>query len=164
MFAGLRPLVKGKTKKTAALSRDHLITVSASGLLTITGGKWTTYRKMAEDTVNIAVEQSGLKCDPCSTKELMLVGHDQPAPPAAISQLSHEELKAVIKKAVQEEMCMTVEDLLSRRTRQLLLDAAEAIKAAPLVAKLMEAEMNKVEDWIKEQINNFNAIAVNYKP
>ncbi len=57
MFAGLRPLVKGKTKKTAALSRDHLINIGDSGLITITGGKWTTYRKMAEDVVDIAIEK-----------------------------------------------------------------------------------------------------------
>ena len=61
-------------------------------------------------------------------------------------------------------MCMTVEDFLSRRTRQLLLNAHEAIKAAPLVAKMMAEEMNKDENWIKEQINTFNAVAVNYRP
>ena len=59
IFAGLRPLVKGNTKKTAALSRDHLIAISDSGLITITGGKWTTYRKMAEDVINIAIEKNG---------------------------------------------------------------------------------------------------------
>ncbi|MEI2738877.1 MAG: glycerol-3-phosphate dehydrogenase C-terminal domain-containing protein [Chitinophagaceae bacterium] len=99
---------------------------------------------------------------PCVTKELKLNGHDKAVMPAAITSLSPLELKAVIKKSVEEEMCMTAEDFLSRRTRQLLLDANEAIKAAPLVAKLMAEEMNKDEVWIKEQINNFNAIAKNY--
>jgi glycerol-3-phosphate dehydrogenase len=163
-FAGLRPLVKGKGKKTAAISRDHLINIAESGLITITGGKWTTYRKMAEDVVDIAIEENGLGQRPCITKELKLNGHDKPVAPAEITSLTNDELKALIKKSVAEEMCMTVEDFLSRRTRQLLLNANEAIKAAPLVAKLMAEEMNKDEVWIKEQINIFNIIAANYKP
>jgi glycerol-3-phosphate dehydrogenase len=164
MFAGLRPLVKGKTKKTAALSRDHLIDIGDSGLITITGGKWTTYRKMAEDVVDIAIKQSGLSQNSCVTNELKLNGHDKPVGPVEITSLNNDELKVLIKKSMEEEMCMTVEDFLSRRTRQLLLNAHEAIKAAPLVAKLMAEEMNKDEVWIKEQINIFNIIAANYKP
>ncbi|MBI5857765.1 MAG: glycerol-3-phosphate dehydrogenase/oxidase [Sphingobacteriales bacterium] len=164
MFAGLRPLVKTKGKKTAALSRDHLINVADSGLITITGGKWTTYRKMAEDVVDIAIEQAGLQQNSCITKELKLNGYDKPVAAAEITSLNNEELKAAIKKSVEKEMCMTVEDFLSRRTRQLLLNANEAVKAASQVAKLMAEEMNKDEIWIKEQINNFNALAKNYQP
>jgi len=164
MFAGLRPLVKGKTKKTAALSRDHLISIGNSGLITITGGKWTTYRKMAEDVVDIAMKTFDLPDKPCITKQLRLSGHDNPVTPAEVISLSEPELKEILKKSMQEEMCMTVEDFLSRRTRQLLLNASEAIKAAPLVAKLMAAEMNKEEKWIKEQIDTFNSIAKNYLP
>lgn len=164
MFAGLRPLVKGKTKKTAALSRDHLIHIADSGLITVTGGKWTTYRKMAEDVINIAIKNSDLPDNPCITNELKLTGHDMPSGPADISLLSSVELKSVIDKSIHEEMCMTVEDFLSRRTRQLLLDANKAINAAPMVAQLMAEEMNKDEAWIKEQINNFNVVAANYKP
>ncbi len=164
MFAGLRPLVKVKTKKTAALSRDHLICIGNSGLITITGGKWTTYRKMAEDVVDIAMKTFDLPDKPCITKELKLNGHDKSVTPAEITSLSNEELKTIITKSVQEEMCMTVEDFLSRRTRQLLLNASEAIKAAPLVAKLMASAMSKDEHWIKEQINTFNLIAKNYLP
>jgi glycerol-3-phosphate dehydrogenase len=164
MFAGLRPLIKGKAKKTAALSRDHLITLSESGLITIAGGKWTTYRKMAEDVVDFAIKTFDLPGKACETKDLKLYGHDQAPGPAEIISLNNDELKALIKRSVEEEMCMTVEDFLSRRTRQLLLNAQEAIQAAPLVAKLMAKEMNKDEFWIKEQINIFNAIANNYKP
>jgi glycerol-3-phosphate dehydrogenase len=164
MFAGLRPLVKGKTKRTAALARDHLITIGDSGLITITGGKWTTYRKMAEDVVNIAIEKSSLPERNCVTQELRLSGHDRPAPPVETTLLSNEELKILIKKSITEEMCMTVEDFLSRRTRQLLLDAKAAIDVAPYIAKLMAEEMGKDENWIKEEINNFNDIANNYKP
>ena len=164
MFAGLRPLVKAKSKKTAALPRDHLITIGDAGLITITGGKWTTYRKMAEDVVDIAIQHYNLPDKLCVTKELMLNGHGKPVASPGTASLTNEELKAFIKKSVEEEMCMTVEDFLSRRTRQLLLNAHEAIKAAPLVAKLMAEEMNKDENWIKEQINNFNVIAINYSP
>ncbi|MGB3007797.1 MAG: glycerol-3-phosphate dehydrogenase/oxidase, partial [Chitinophagaceae bacterium] len=163
MFAGLRPLVKGKSKITSALSRDHVITVSASDMITISGGKWTTYRKMAEDTVNLAaVKLNSQKTS--VTKELKLAGHDKPLPPPEISQLSDDALKSLIKSAVEKEMCMTVEDFLSRRTRQLLLDARVAIEKAPLVAQLMSEIMGKEEVWKTEQINNFNAIAKNYMP
>ncbi len=164
MFAGLRPLVKEKNKKTAALARDHFISISKSGMITITGGKWTTYRKMAEDVIDIAIQQSEMPHKQCITKGLKLTGHDQPVPSAEITSLTEEELKSIIKKSVAEEMCMTIEDFLSRRTRQLLLNANEAIKAAPLVAKIMAEEMSKDENWIKEQINNFNVIAINYAP
>ena len=158
MFAGLRPLVKGKTKKTAALSRDHLITVAESGLITITGGKWTTYRKMAEDVIDIAIEKNNLSKSPCRTKELKLYGHDQqPYPPTSVAAED-------IKKAITNEMCMTVEDFLSRRTRHLLLDAKTAIEAAPLVAKVMATEMNKDENWEREQVNDFTKIAKHYIP
>jgi glycerol-3-phosphate dehydrogenase len=171
MFAGLRPLVKGKTKKTASLSRDHHISIGDSGLITITGGKWTTYRKMAEDVVNIAMEKNSLPETLCITEELKLYGHDKPAAPIEITTLNDDELKALVRKSVEEEMCMTVEDFLSRRTRQLLLDAEAAIDVAPHIAKLMAEEMSKGllaegkdENWIKEQINTFNKVANNYKP
>jgi glycerol-3-phosphate dehydrogenase len=164
MFAGLRPLVKTKSKKTAALSRDHLITVAGSGMITITGGKWTTCRKMAEDVIDIAIKENKLAQKDCLTKELLLIGHDKPISPADITGLNNDELKELIQKSVQEEMCMTVEDFLSRRTRQLLLDAKTAVEETPAIAGLMAEEMGKDEDWVKEQINNFKSLAANYLP
>ena len=158
MFAGLRPLVKGKTKKTAALSRDHLITVSESGLITITGGKWTTYRGMAEDVVDIAVEKNNLQGRKSATTDLRLHGHDQPCIPA--DSITEQD----IGKAVTDEMCVTPEDYLSRRTRHLLLDARSAIAAAPFVAKIMAAKMNKDDLWIKQQTDDFINLAKNYIP
>lgn len=164
MFAGLRPLIKGKNKKTAALSRDHALTISDSGMITINGGKWTTYRKMAEETVDLAIEKFHLPAKDCSTKTLLLNGHDQPPPLVQIDQLNESQLQQLVSYSVQQEMCMTVEDFLSRRTRQLLLDARVAIQMAPAIARMMAAEMQKEECWINEQINIFKTTASNYIP
>jgi glycerol-3-phosphate dehydrogenase len=178
MFAGLRPLVKGKSKKTAALSRDHLITIADSGLITIAGGKWTTYRRMAEDVVDIAIEKNNLSANPCVTKELKIYGYNLETFAPDILHLTKDQLRVTIKKAVNEEMCMTIEDFLSRRTRTLLLDAQAAINVAPLVADLMAIEMsegpqglpgrllaeNKDENWIAQQVRDFNFTAKNYLP
>jgi glycerol-3-phosphate dehydrogenase len=162
VFAGLRPLVKGKTKNTAALSREHFIEVSTSGMITIAGGKWTTYRKMAEDVVNLAIEKNNLPAVKCSTHNLQLAGVDEGLIPADISSSSEEEISAMIQVAVQKEMCQTVEDFLSRRTRQLLLDAAVAKSKAPYVAKQLALQLNKGADWEAEQLNQFNAVIKNY--
>ena len=188
VFAGLRPLVKGNSKKTAELSRDHLITVSDAGLITITGGKWTTYRRMAEDVINTAIKKASLENKPCVTanlkihgakedtdfkKPLYYYGTDEANIQALIEkdktlgELIHANLpyiKAEIVWAVQNEMCMTVDDALARRTRALLLDAKAAIESAPVVASIMAKEMNKDENWIQEQIGSFNEIAKNYLP
>jgi glycerol-3-phosphate dehydrogenase len=188
IFAGLRPLVKADSKKTAELSRDHVITIAASGLINILGGKWTTYRKMAEDVVNIAAINNMLEHKDCITETLPIhgaqitddysndyyyYGTDQPAIEAltksdpSLNEKLHERLpytKAAIVWAVQEEMCMTVDDALARRTRALLLDAKATAEAAPVVAALMAKLMNKDEKWIKEQISAFKKIAVNYIP
>lgn len=161
MFAGLRPLVKGKSKVTAALSRDHLITISESDMITVTGGKWTTYRKMAEDTVNLVAEKLQSQIT-CVTHELK-IAELRPIP-ASVERLTDEEIAKLVKQSADHEMCMTVEDFLSRRTRQLLLDAQVAMKKAPLVAKTLAAVLHKEEDWITGQINNFNQIATHYLP
>jgi glycerol-3-phosphate dehydrogenase len=189
MFAGLRPLVKGKTKRTAALSRDHLVSVSDSGLISITGGKWTTYRKMAEDVLDLLIEKNALKANACRTKELMMIDCYKDLRENAGSSFSearYNQIEDIFKKedntvhekihptlaitkgeiliAIRKEMCMTVEDALSRRSRALLLDAGSAIEAAPAVAGIMSKEMGKTDKWIKEEIDNFNEIAKNYLP
>jgi len=188
VFAGLRPLVKGNAKNTAALSRDHHIEISDAGLVTITGGKWTTYRKMAEDVVNIAAKQAGLAEKASVTEQLKIHGWKQGvdfttdtyyygSDEAGINALIHDAPRlakrihpqlpysaATIVWAVQHEMCMTVEDALSRRTRALLLDARAAIEAAPAVAALMAGEMHKDEAWMKEQVNAFTLLAQQYLP
>ena len=188
VFAGLRPLVKAHSKTTAALSRDHLITVSDSELITITGGKWTTYRKMAEDVLEIAIPKAGLADKECRTKDLHIHGYKKGADfnkplyyygadEEGIHSIVESDktlagqihpmlpyIKAEILWAVRNEMCMKVEDFLSRRTRALLLDAKATIESASLVAELMAKETNKDEDWIKNEIDNFDSIAKNYLP
>lgn len=164
VFAGLRPLVKGKSKKTAALSRDHLIHESDSGLISISGGKWTTYRKMAEDVTDFAIAHAKLEAKPCSTKTIVLGKVDQIMIPASVQDLPESLLRLWIQKAVEEEMCMTVEDFLSRRSRQLLLDAKTARQMAEQVARLMAVNLQKDEEWISGQINIFKTVSQNYLP
>ena len=188
IFAGLRPLVKSSSKITSAISRDHHISISDSELISITGGKWTTYRKMAEDVMEIAVHKAGISEKECVTKNLHIHGYrennnykaplyyygtDEDSVKALIHQdtslgeLIHPSLpyiKAEIIWAVRNEMCMTVEDALARRTRALLLDAKAAMESSLSVAQMMAKEMNKDEDWIKDQINIFSLVASNYLP
>ncbi len=164
VFAGLRPLVKGKSKKTAALSRDHLIHESDSGLISISGGKWTTYRKMAEDVTDFAIAHAKLEALPCSTKTISLGKAGQIIIPAAVKDLPESLLRLWIQKAVEEELCMTVEDFLSRRSRQLLLDARAAQQMSQQVATLMAVNLQKDEHWINEQINIFKTVSQNYLP
>jgi len=188
IFAGLRPLVKGNAKRTAALPRDHLIQVTDSGLITVTGGKWTTYRRMAEDVVNMAITTGNLATQPCVTKTLHVHGSEENTgshrvqnyygtdaaqiealitKDASLGEPIHASLpylKAEIVWAVRMEMCITLDDALARRTRALLLDAKAAIEAAPLVAAIMAAEMHKDLAWQNEQVAAFTAVAKNYLP
>ncbi|HEV2448336.1 MAG TPA: glycerol-3-phosphate dehydrogenase/oxidase [Candidatus Sulfopaludibacter sp.] len=184
VFVGLRPLVKGDGK-TAALSRDHVIHVDASGLLTITGGKWTTYRHMAEDTVDHAITLGRLPDEPCTTRNLRIHGYMHNAErlgelavygsdaetirtlardPVLGKQL-HPALPyigAEIVWAARSEMARTVEDALARRTRALFLNAHAAIAMAEPVAKLLAAELGRDEAWIAAQVKDFHALAVQY--
>jgi glycerol-3-phosphate dehydrogenase len=188
IFAGLRPLVNSSAKKTAEISRDHAIIISNTGLVSIVGGKWTTYRKMAEDVVNTAAIQAGLSYKECVTEELPIhgciptidfneagyyYGTDKNligrivSEDSRLADLIHPSLsytKAQIVYAVQQELCMTVEDALSRRTRALLLDARAATEAAPLVASLMAKELKQDQRWIDEQLISFQNIAQHYLP
>jgi glycerol-3-phosphate dehydrogenase len=173
IFAGLRPLVKSSSKKTAELARDHLILVAGSGLITITGGKWTTYRRMAEDTVNKAIQKAGLPDRKCVTETLPIYDGDAEGIRALVASNPglgaplHPRLpytKADVVWAAREELCMTIEDALSRRTRSLLLDARAAIECAPVVASLLAAELGRGEDWEIQQIHFFRELAVNYLP
>ena len=148
IWAGIRPLVKaGAGGNTAALSRDHTIHVSNSGLLTIAGGKWTTYRRMAKDVVNHAAMLAKLDERPCVTEDLAIHRAD-----------SGDE----VLRAVRQEMARTVDDVLSRRTRLLMLDAQAAIAKAPAVAAAMAKELERDEAWEREEVSRFLKIASSY--
>jgi glycerol-3-phosphate dehydrogenase len=190
IYVGIRPLVKaagGTSSQTSALSRDHTIHIDGSGLLSIVGGKWTTYRHMAEDAVNHAATLGHLPDATCATASLHIHGWTEDttlgelevygADAAAISALAvstpglsdqlHPALPYIAAEviwAVRNEMARTVEDVLSRRTRALLLNARAAINIAPRVAQLMATELGHDETWQQAQVQAFQTLAAQYLP
>jgi glycerol-3-phosphate dehydrogenase len=186
VYVGLRPLVKGDGK-TSALSRDHVIHVDTSGLITITGGKWTTYRHMAEDCVDHAITLGKLPEADCVTKNLRIHGFVENAStlgslevygsdaekvralaassPSLAKQL-HPALPyigAEVVWAAREEMARTVEDVLARHTRALFLNAAAAIAMAKPTSKLLAAELGRDEAWAAAQVKEFTELAQQYR-
>jgi glycerol-3-phosphate dehydrogenase len=156
VFAGIRPLVReGDSASTAALSRGHTIRVELSGMVTVCGGKWTTYRNMAEDCVNHAAAVGHLPERQCITEHLAIHGSDTPA-------LQELELSEQVIWAVREEMARTVEDVLARRTRALFLNARAAIAMAPRVAELMAHELGQDAAWEAAQVQAFGETARGY--
>ncbi len=187
VYVGIRPLVKanGASSKTSSLSRDHTIHIDNSGLLTIVGGKWTTYRHMAEDTVNHAITLGELPDVPSKTHDLKIHGYKQEESltslgvygsdgdailgmAAADKRLAvqlHPDLPYIAAEVVwgvREEMARTLDDMLSRRTRALFLNARAAIEMAPAVAALMAQELGAGQDWIDQQLREFNDLAAKY--
>lgn len=187
IYAGLRPLAapKDDQESTKEISRDHKLIRSDSGLLTITGGKWTTYRKMAEETVNLAIQTGGLPQVRCKTQNLAIHGSTKEIYPApwhlygkdyeGIQRLIQQRdelreplidpypyLAAEVVWACRQEMILQVEDFLARRIRLLLLDARAAITAAPKVAEIMATELGRDAEWINNQVKDFNETARRY--
>lgn len=185
VFSGLRPLVKqGDEHDTAAISREHVVTISRSGLITIAGGKWTTYRKMAEDVIDhsIAVAQFDYKSSTTESlhlhgytlekedEEFAIYGSDAVnvavlCKEESLNNFIHPDFKireGEIIWSIGSEAARTVEDFLARRTRVLFLDAKAAIEMAPTVAKLMAKELIKNRQWEIEQIESFKKIAKGY--
>ncbi len=185
VFAGLRPLaMQGAGKKTSLLPRDHVIKQMPSGLIHVTGGKWTTYRLMAAQTIDLAMRAAGLPFSPCTTKHLRLHGwtHNKTAnhldqygtAAIAIKKMYEQDsrlsekihslypwTKAEVIWMMQEEMAETVEDILARRTRLLFLNAHAAMEATPLVANWMAAYKNYDEEWVQNQITLMNTLIKN---
>jgi glycerol-3-phosphate dehydrogenase len=184
-FAGLRPLVKNSAgKKTSDLSRGHQVITSPSGLVSLIGGKWTTSRLMAEETVNQAAIAGGLAARPSPTKTLRLHGWREAGdgqPELAEYGSEAEEIIALgevvgdkplhprlpyclgqVLWAVRREMARTVEDVLSRRLRALPLDARAAMDMAPQVAHILAAELGHDAGWEQQQVLNFRELALHY--
>lgn len=188
VFVGLRPLAapQGEGKSTKEISRNHKIIVSSTGLVTITGGKWTTYRRMAKDTVDKAIPIAKLNPRACVTENLKihgyLLGDDRKshlyvygADREKIEQLMHDRpdlteklvpeydyTKAEVVWAVEHEWARTVDDVLARRCRILFIDARAAIMAAPKVAELMASLLQRDQAWIDHQVAEFTALAEGY--
>jgi glycerol-3-phosphate dehydrogenase len=186
VFAGLRPLAASNKSSTREISRSHKIIISESNLVTVTGGKWTTYRKMAEDVVDKAIDLANLQRVKCKTKDLRIHGYmkkeDKKYPlfgldeekineivqqDPSLNKLLHQSFpykEAHVVWTVRHEMAMTVEDVLARRLRLLFLDARAAINAAPRVAVLMAKELNYTEEWMERQVKEFTQLANAYLP
>jgi glycerol-3-phosphate dehydrogenase len=189
VFAGLRPLVGGDddaAASTASLSRDHTLLISDAGLVTITGGKWTTYRRMAEDTVDQAATLAGLDERPCVTRNLHLHGYHAHAErfgelahygsdAPAIRDLFGEDPRwaaplhdafpiraGEVVWAARHEMARSVEDVLARRTRALLLDARAAVDVAPTVARILAEALDQDAAWADGQAVAFAELAAGY--
>jgi glycerol-3-phosphate dehydrogenase len=188
-FAGLRPLLRGRHDgvSTARLSREHAVEISQSGLITITGGKWTTYRRMAADAVDQAARVGNLSAPPSATEDLKLhgwqarpdasdgalsvYGSDTPVLEALAAKrpewnrplnasLPHREAEVIW--AVRHEAARSVEDVLARRTRSLFLDARASMEAAPRVADLLADELGRDASWRERQVTSFRELARGY--
>lgn len=188
IFAGLRPLAapEGEGKSTKEISRNHKVSVSLSGLVTITGGKWTTYRRMGEDTIDKAAMVAGLDERPSVTKHMPIHGYVQHLEPDddlrfygtdryRIMKLVNEDpslgeklhaklsyIKAEVIWAVREEMARKIEDVLARRMRALFLDARASIEMAAEVAGLMATELDWDEDQVAKEIKAYTELAKGY--
>ena len=188
IFAGLRPLAapQGNDLSTKEISRSHKLIVSLSGLVTITGGKWTTYRKMAEDTVNKAMMIAGLDHKKCVTENMPIHGYvkavdyddhlyiygsdrvklmDLVNKNPKLGDKLHSDLpflKVEVLWAVRNEMARSVEDVLARRVRALFLDARASIEMADEVAKIMAEELKYDKQWVDNQIKEYVELAKTY--
>jgi glycerol-3-phosphate dehydrogenase len=189
VYVGIRPLVKtagSDAGKTSALSRDHTIHIDQSGLLTIVGGKWTTYRHMAEDAMNHAITLGKLDDRPCVTRDLRIHGYKTGVDPHgdlwvygsdadkirelrdSDAELAHQmnpalpQIAAEVVWAAREEMARSVEDVLARRTRALFLNARAAVAMAPEAARLLAKELGKDDAWVRVELSRFNELAKQY--
>lgn len=188
VYAGQRPLAapKKEGKSTKEISRSHKIIVSDNDLITITGGKWTSYRRMAEDTIDKAISLRKVERRKCVTRNfhvhgyrknpnlqdhMYIYGSDQPAiealakqEPALQEKLSpkYDYTMAEVAWAVRQEMACTVDDVLARRVRLLYIDAREALAVAPKTASFMAQELHRDEAWQQEQVKAFTEIANKY--
>ena len=185
VFAGLRPLAATSNKKsTKEVSRSHKIDISPSGLISVLGGKWTTYRKIAEDAINTAISINKLKKKKCKTERVKLFGFkknvDWSDPMHVYGSLKkqiesmgskndNESLSNkfyisnnIIQWSIIHEMAISLEDVLARRTRCIFLDSRESMRIAPIVAKKMAEVLEEDQNWIDMELKKFNKLIKNY--
>ncbi|OOG69633.1 glycerol-3-phosphate dehydrogenase/oxidase [Algoriphagus sp. A40] len=187
VFAGLRPLARPKegSTKTKEISRSHKVIVSESGLVSLTGGKWTTFRKMGEDTVDYFPKITGISLAPSRSKDVLLHGFTKAIPDGhwgvygsdaaliqdlvkadpKLSEKIHPDFPNILAEvvwAVRHEMALKIEDVLSRRIRMLILDAQAALDSAEKVAKIMASELGKDSAWIEMELADFKITGEKY--
>lgn len=188
VFAGLRPLVISSNNEddTASISRDHSITISKSKLISIAGGKWTTYRRMGEDAIDQAILIGDLTPSDSISSTLQIHGYHKNShnyghlsiygsDANKIKELLNEKdeyrellhpehpiRKGEIIWAIRNEMTKNIEDFLARRTQLLILDAKASIDSAPIVARIMAKELRRSRKWRKQQVQNYTELAKNY--
>lgn len=188
VFAGLRPLAapKGEGKSTKEISRGHIIEVSDSGLVTITGGKWTTYRQMAQDVIDLLKNKFNMQIADSSTTCCKIHGYKENVDlnnPYYFYGTDEEKMLAMVKSdhtlgemlskelhiikaqviwSIREEMARNIEDFLARRTRALFLDAKESVRIAPKVASIMAEEFGKDKSWEEQQVEEYRQLASSY--
>jgi glycerol-3-phosphate dehydrogenase len=187
IFAGLRPLAANPDNpaETREISRRHKITLSSSGLLSIIGGKWTSYRRMAEETIDSAIRAGIIEKNTCQTREFSFYSNNRPLKSDRLKvygdqageiekmtndhpdlgNLIHPDLpycRAEIIWICRNEMPRTVDDMLARRTRALFLDARASMEAGPVVAKLMAEELGFSKSWQESELSKYNELAINY--
>lgn len=186
VFVGLRPLAAPKegTQKTKEISRSHKIIISPSGLFTIIGGKWTTYRKMGEDMVNSIEKHLGWQLTKPATVHLPIHGSSKTTDWADPFYFYGSDATLIKQKingtngrwiseslkiheiqvhwAVENEMARTVEDVLARRTRALLLDARESIRICQQIAEIMAGDLGKNDAWVDEEVTAYTKLAGQY--
>lgn len=189
IFTGIRPLVSPEnSKNTAEISREHRIEISNQGLVSIMGGKWTTYRKMAKDVINAASTLVALPRVKSTTQFLKLHGYDKNA--ANYGDLSiygsdallieeiysenalyekqlHPDYSITVGQllfSIRHEKAKSIEDLLARRTRLLFLDVQASISVALVVGNILATELNKDKEWLYSEVQSFIQTANTYLP
>ena len=168
-FAGLRPLLRQGHQGTASLSRDHHVFVSPRGLVTIAGGKWTTYRAMAEDAVDKAIAVTELAARPSRTATLAIHGGNidswtnDPVESQAMGNAGGN-LDEFVRTAARDEMARTVDDVLARRSRALYLDARGSVALAPRVAQVLAQQLGRSDEWVEKEVGEFSTKAAHWLP
>ncbi|MFN4329909.1 MAG: FAD-dependent oxidoreductase [Limnobacter sp.] len=163
VFVGLRPLVGAAPNgNTKSISREHTIVTDPSGLVTITGGKWTTYRSMAEEVVDLVCKQRGWHGRPCQTTELRLKDSLPAQADGTRLDAALDLTEQDIQLAVTEELAVTIEDVLARRNRALFLDSAAARRCIPAVRRVLAQRLGYSEAQLDEQERHFQALCDQY--
>ena len=165
VFVGLRPLISSNKKaKSKNLSRTHKIIISSSGLVSVVGGKWTNYRIMGKEVIDLSLKKMDQKFVESNTENLKIKN--------GLSKVDMKEKslskvfylsKSQIIHFVRNEMAINIDDIMSRRSRCLFLSSEESEMIAPIVVKIMSEELSQNQDWVDEQLMRFNKLIKLYK-